>query len=65
MINRHSVKRMMERGITLPLIRLTINKPDQMVKETQRKVLYRKRIEERTLDVVMRRNMLVTTYWRN
>jgi len=63
MINSHSVERIMERKIPFSFIRLTIDEPDRVVKETQRKVLYRRSFEGRTLDVVMRKEMLVTTYW--
>ena len=65
-INIHSKQRMIERGISSSLIRLAINKPDKIVKETHRKILYQKLIDGKQLDVVMRgKNMLVTTYWKN
>ena len=64
MINSHSHKRMIERNIPLHLIKSTIRYPDKIVKEIKRKVLYQKEINGRELDVVMRRNMIVTTYWK-
>ena len=63
-INIHSKQRMIERNIPLALIRLAVVKPDKMIKETRRKILYQKEINGKQLDVVMRRNMLVTTYWK-
>ena len=63
-LNKHSAKRVMEREIPFPLIRLTVDKPDRVFQKSRRKRLYRKEIEGRLLDVVMRKDMLVTTYWR-
>lgn len=63
-INSHSVQRLFEREIPLPFISLTVSDPDIVFKETKRKNLYRKEINGKLLDVVMRKNMLVTAYWR-
>lgn len=64
MVNSHSHKRMIERDIPFQLIRETVTNPDETIKEVKRKILYKKEINGRELDVVMRRNMIVTTYWR-
>ena len=63
--NSHSKLRMKKRNIPFPLIEKTIMEPDITIKEEHGKKLYKRLIDGRELNVVIRgKKMLVTTYWK-
>ena len=64
--NSHSRLRINERDIPFPLIEKTIKDPDMIFEEENNKRLYKKLINGKELNVVIRgKKMLVTTYWKN
>ena len=66
-INTHLKQRMEERNISISSINMTVDSPDQIIRETKRKVLYQKSLGDRQLNVVMRRgkHILITAYWKS
>ena len=66
-INTHLKQRMEERNISISSINMTVDSPDQIIRETKRKVLYQKSLGDRQLNVVMRRgkHILITSYWKS
>jgi hypothetical protein len=55
---------MVERNITFPLIRQAITMPDKIIEESYRRRWYKKVVDSRELNVVIRgKGMLVTTFW--
>ncbi len=59
----HIKDQMVEREITIEMVKNALNNPDEVVTGKQKRVVYQKKIESKLLRVVTEGNRLITVYF--